>query len=811
MRGTVEAPAAMRRWVGQAVRRLEDQRLVTGRGTYMADLNPVSNIHHAAILRSPHAHARILRIDCSAALQMPEVRAVLTGQDVAAWMKPFPVVADHPGKYYPLAVDKVRYVGEPVAVVVARDRYLAEDALAQIVVEYEPLPAVVDPEAAMAEDAPLLHEEEGTNAALHRNFRFNDVEGAFREADVVVREKLKFNRFSCMPLETYGIIGHWDPHSQSATVWCNFQGPFSMHVVAAAAMQLPPNKFRVIVPPDVGGGFGIKIPIYPYMCLLTLASRKAGVPVKWIEDRREALAGSSSGTDRVSYVELAAKRDGTITGLRLKAVDSIGAYIRAPEPGNILRPFGNYVGGYKLRNVELDLWCVTTNKVPTGPNRGYACGHLYHALERAVDKLAGELGRDPAELRLQNLLSPDQFPYTTPTGGYYDAGDFPAVLKEALKLADYAKLRAEQLVARSEGRLVGIGLCCAVDPCASNMGYMSVANTPEQRKAEPPKSGNGEAATVTMDYGGRLNVTLNTAPQGQGHETVAAQIVADEFGCTPQEVLVTTGSDTGTRGWTIASGAYSSRFAATGANAVLLACRGLKQKLCRVAAHLLGCEEHELEVNGGQVVHRREPGKAMSLKRVAGTVHWNPTALPDGLELGLTHTAYFSIDSARPVNPDGTVNSSGLYSFAVDVAMVEIDRESYELKVLKYATVHDVGPVLNPQIVEGQLYGGALHGLAGALYEELVYDEHGQLMTGSLMDYACPTASEALDLRIKHLETPSRLTPLGARGTGEAAAMTVPGALANAVCDALMPLGVAVTDLPITPSKLFSAIQRVSQ
>ncbi|WP_158736491.1 xanthine dehydrogenase family protein molybdopterin-binding subunit [Alteribacillus sp. YIM 98480] len=806
-----ETPSKDKKWVGSKLNRLEDKRLIRGKGNYMEDLKPLPNIHHAAILRSPHGHARIKKIDYTKAIDIPGVRSVLVGDDIRDWVKPFPVVADNPGKYFPMAIDKVRYVGEPVAVVIAENQYVAEDALDLINVEYEALSATVNIEEAISEEAPLLHEEEGTNVAIQRNTKFGNVDEAFEEADTVVKERVVFNRFTCMPLETYGVIGHWDSSNHAANIWCNFQGPFSMHAVMAKALGVVPNKLRIMVPSDVGGGFGIKITIYPYSCLITLASRKAGVPVKWIEDRRENLIGSSSGTDRVTYMEMAAKKDGTITGVRYKIMDSVGAYIRPPEPGTIFRPYGNYSGPYKFRNVELDLTAVMTNKVPTGPNRGYSCGQLYHALERTVDKLAHTLNIDPVDLRRKNILEPSQFPYTTPTGGYYDVGDYPAVLNKLLKSADYKQLLKKQEEMRKQGRHVGIGISLAVDPAASNMGYMDVGTPKDHSNKERPKSGSSEAATITIDYGGGITVTLNTAPQGQGHETVAAQIVADQFGCSPYDILVTTGSDTGTRAWTIASGAYSSRFSGTAANAILMACEGLIVKMKKVASHLMECSTENLDVIDGKVVHKEDAQLSMSLKKLAGIIHWNPTILPDEISNGLTHTSYFSLDSVKPVDENGRVNSSGLYSFAVDLALVEIDKKTFELNILKYYMAHDIGKSLNPQIVEGQLYGGMLHGLANTLYEEMVYDKNGQILTGTLMDYTCPTSAESIDLEIDHLETPSTLTPLGARGTGEVATMTVPAALTNAVNDALKPYNVVINDLPITPSKLFSILKEAEK
>src|SRR5438093_1522779 len=419
-------------WIGQPVKRVEDARLLTGRGTFIDDHPPVANAYHAAIVRSPHAHARILGYDASAALAMPGVAGVITGADVANACKPFGVGVTAPIHYYPSATDKARFVGEPVAVVVARDRYTAEDAAEHVVVNYEPLTAVVDPEQALEPGAPILHEAAGTNLAGHRRLVYGDPDRAFAEAEVVIRERFRFPKYGSTPIETYGIIARWDALDGVLTIWSNFMGPFIMQPLVSRVLGLPENKLRFIVPPDIGGSFGIKSSIYPYLALIGLAAMKTGVPVKWIEDRREHLTASSSGTDRVAWRDVAARKDGTILGMRFKWFDNVGGYIRSPEPGCSFRPTGNFVGGYRFKNLEVDASVVMTNKSLTGPNRGYACGHLYFETEGMMDRLAEKLGMDPAEVRRRNLIQPADFPYRTPTGGYYDSGDYPKTLRMAL-------------------------------------------------------------------------------------------------------------------------------------------------------------------------------------------------------------------------------------------------------------------------------------------------------------------------------------------------------------------------------------------
>jgi 2-furoyl-CoA dehydrogenase large subunit len=798
----------MTQWVGQPLKRIEDPRLLTGRGVFVADL-PLREPYAAAILRSPHAHARIRSIDASAALLAPGVAGVITGADVLAHTKPFAVGVQAPVKYFCLATDKARFVGEPVAVVVARDRYLAEDALDLIQVEYEPLSAVVDPEDALKPGAPILHENVGSNEACHREIVYGDVDGAFAGADVVIRERFRYPKYSSTPIETYGVVAAYDPTTGVLTITSNFMGPFILHALVARALGLAENRLRFVVPPDIGGSFGIKTSIFPYLALIGLSAMRTGVTVRWIEDRREHLLASSSGADRVAYRELAARNDGTILAMRSRWYDNVGGYVRSPEPGCTFRPIGNWVGPYRFANLAADAHVVMTNKSLTGPNRGYACGHLYFEIERMVDLLSLRLGMDPAEVRRRNFIQPGQFPYRTPSGGLYDSGDYPAAFERALETAGYHKLREEQKSARAAGRLYGVGLAVAVDPSVSNMGYVTIALDPAVR-ARPeylPKSGAIESATVKIDPLGKVIAILGTAPQGQGHQTIVAQIVADELGVAPGDITVVDEMDTFTRVWGISSGTYSSRFGSVGTSAAALAARKLKDKLVRIASALTETPAENLVFAEGRVTARGDSGHGLTLKELAGRAHWNTQSLPPGMEPGLEATAVFGFPLADSPDAKDRVNSSNTYGFIAEVMAVEIDPETAEIKILRYVTVHDAGVIINPLIAEGQIVGGALHGLGGALWEELAYDSEGQFLSGTFMDYLVPSASEAPSVEVEHLATPSPFTTLGAKGLGEASSMTAPAVLANAVGDALAPLGVQITELPITPSRLWHLIE----
>jgi 2-furoyl-CoA dehydrogenase large subunit len=758
-------------WIGQALPRVEDELLLRGQGRFMDDIEPVPHAYHAAILRSPLSHARITAIDPSPALAYDGVIGVLTGADVVELSRPFPVGIEGARPYYAAAHEVARYAGEPVAVVVARDRYTAEDAAELVEVEYEPLDPVMD--AGQGE------------VVSDRMFAYGDVDGAFAGADVVVEGTYTFPRWTCCPLETYGVVADWDDARGALTAWSNFQGPFTLHSVAAAALGLRGSKLRLITPPHSGGSFGIKATVYVYVVLLGLASRKLGIPVRWTEDRLEHLAASAASTERRTGVQAAFSSDGELLGLRYDVLEDVGAYIRAPEPATLYRMHGSLTGAYRVQAVAARNRVVLTNRCPTGLNRGFGGPQVYLALERTMDAAARRLELDPAELRRRNLVDAGAFPFRTPTGSLYDSGDYETCLDRALELACYDERREKQRQARADGRLVGMGLACVVEPSISNMGYITLAQTAEERSLSLPKSGNVEGATVSVSALGGVTVQVATTPQGQGHETACGQIAADALGVEPDEVVVVTAMDTSTSAWSVASGNYSSRFSGVAAGAVHLAAQKLAAKVAAIREHV--------------------GDESLSLRRVAGLVHWHPAALPAGMEPGLHETAFFAAPNLDPPDDDDRVASSAAHGFIADVAVVEVDRQTGEVRVLDYVTVHDAGRLLNPLLAEGQIRGGFAHGAGAALFERIVYDEDGNLLTGTFMDYLCPTAPDLPAPTIAHVETPSPFTPLGAKGLGEGDTMSVPAAIANAVADAL---GRDDVELPLTPGRVWELVAR---
>jgi 2-furoyl-CoA dehydrogenase large subunit len=757
-------------WIGKAVPRLEDETLLRGQGRFMDDIEPARNARHAAILRSQLAHARIVRLDVSAALEHPGVVGVLTGADVAAMSKPFPVGVENAPPYRAAAHEVARYAGEPLAVVVACDRYTAEDALELIDVEYEPL-------------EPVMNAEQGI-VVSDRTFSYGDPDAAFATADLVVSGSFAFPRWTACPIECYGVVADWNEAAGVLTAWANFQGPFTLHSVAAAALGLKGSKLRLITPPHSGGSFGIKATVYVYVVLIGLASRKLGVAVRWTEDRLEHLAGSSASTARVTGLEAAFAADGELLALRYDALEDVGAYIRAPEPASLYRMHGSLTGAYRVPHVAVHNRVVLTNRCPTGLNRGFGGPQLYMALERTMAIAAGRLGLDPADLARRNLIGADEFPYRTPSGGLYDSGDYEGCLDDALELVGYEARREEQRAARDEGRLYGIGLACCVEPSISNMGYVTLALTATERAAGLPKSGNAEGATVAVSPLGGITVLVGTTPQGQGHATVAAQVVAAALGVSPEEIEVLTAVDTSTSAWTVSSGNYSSRFSGVGAGAVHLAALKLATKIAAIRDHA--------------------GDETLSLRRVAGIAHWNTEALPPGMEPGLHETAFYAAPNLAAPDDDDRVIASAAHGFIADVAVVEVDRATGCVTVVDYATVHDAGLLLNPLIADGQVRGDFAHGAGAALFERVVHDDDGNLLTGTFMDYLCPTASDLPALQIGHRETPSPFTPLGAKGLGEGGTMSVPAAIANAVADAI---GVEHLEVPLTPARVWELLR----
>ena len=767
-------------WIGQSIERVEDAALLTGRGRYIDDLGVPPGTLHAAILRSPHAHALIRGIDADAARAAKGVAAVITAADVTRLGGPLLAGIRAPIQCWPIAVERVRYVGEPVAVVVAADRYLAEDALDLIEVDYEPLPCVVHPRDALDAASAVLHAGLGLNIASDRSFRYGDPEKAFAEAAHRVAVDVHYPRNSCTPIETYGVVADYDPGEDSYDILANFQGPFSIHPVIARALKVPGNRLRLRTPPDSGGSFGVKQGVFPYIALMGIAARVAGRPVKWIEDRLEHLAASVSSTNRMIHLEAAVAADGRVTALAWDQVEDVGAHIRAPEPATLYRMHGNLTGAYDIRNVSVRNRVVLTNKTPTGLNRGFGGPQVYYALERLMQRIATELKLDPLDMIRRNLVPSGAFPYRTATGGLLDSGDYPASVAQAIDEGGLAELRTRQKQARADGRLYGIGYTAVVEPSVSNMGYITTVLTPEERRKTGPKNGAQATATIALDPAGAVSVHVASVPQGQGHRTVVAQIVADALGLTPKDIRVITEMDTARDAWSIASGNYSSRFAPAVCGAVQLAAEQIKARLGSAAAAQLNVAAGEIEFADGRVRARGNPDNALPFGRLAATSHWAPGTLRDG-DQAIRETVFWTPPQLAAPSDDDDINSSLCHGFIFDFCGVEIDRVTGAVRIDKYVTMHDCGRVLHPGMVAGQVTGGFAHALGAAVYEEFVYGDDGSFRTGTFADYLLPTATEVPAPVILHYESPSPFTPLGAKGVGEGNCMSTPVCVANAV------------------------------
>ncbi|MEO9162181.1 MAG: molybdopterin cofactor-binding domain-containing protein [Casimicrobiaceae bacterium] len=794
-------------YLGQSIERLEDACLLTGRGAFADDLGTRPGTLHAAILRSPHAHANVVAIDANAALTQPGVRAVLTGADVRAWSQPFVVGVKQPMEHWCLAQERVRYVGEPVAVVIAENRYLAEDALEHLRVEYAPLPAVVDPESALAAEAPVLHGAVGSNKVSDRAFRYGDPEEAFGRAAHTVRLALRYPRSSCTPIEGYVVVAEYLAGVAGYDVLSNFQGPFALHPVMALALKVSAAKLRLRTPRDSGGSFGIKQGLFPYIVLMCLASRKVGVPVKWVEDRLEHLQAASSATNRVTHIAAAVDADGVITALDYDQIEDCGAYLRAPEPATLYRMHGILTGAYQVRNLHVRNRVVLTNKTPAGLNRGFGGPQVYFALERLVQQIAVELKLEPLEVYRRNFIPAAAMPYRAAAGALVDSGDYQAALERAISEAGLSELRSRQRQARAEGRLYGIGFAAIVEPSISNMGYISVVLTAAERAKAGPKNGAIAAATINVDALGGVSMMVASTPQGQGHITVLAQVAADALGLRPEDVVVNVEYDTQKDAGSIAAGNYSSRFAGAVAGTAHLAAMKIRARMAAIAASQLGCTEGDIEFAGGKVFARATPERTLAFNRVAGSAHWAPATVPDGQPPSLRETVFWTPEQLTAPDENDCINTSAAYSFVFDICAVEIDRDTGRVRIDHYASMHDAGRLLNPALADGQVRGGFAQGVGAALYEELRYGADGSFLSGTFVDYLVPTACEVPEPQIMHMETPSPFTPLGAKGLGEGNNMSTPVCIANALADALGDVADTKTlELPLTPAKVLALI-----
>jgi carbon-monoxide dehydrogenase large subunit len=755
--------------VGARIKRREDPGLIRGLGQYVDDLK-LPEMLHVFILRSPHGHARIKSIDSAAARQHPGVVAVVTGAELRDQIGTIPTTADNPSlripEHYVLAVDKVCYVGEGVAAVVAEGRYAARDAIDLIQVEYDPLPAVTDPEKALAPGSPVIHSEWPDNLAFHWEQTQGEVEKAFQQADKIVTQKLVHQRLAPVAIEARGVVARYLAAGKELTVWSSTQIPHLLKAHLAKMLRLPEEQVRVIAP-DVGGAFGSKLNVYAEEALLAWMALKLRRPVKWAEERRENMQATIHGRGQVGEVEAAVEKDGTILGLRYKVVADIGAYHQLFTPA--IPPFTGLMlsGCYKIPAIGIEVRAAFTNKMSTDAYRGAGRPEATYVIERLMDRIAQALGIDAVKVRRKNFPQPSEFPFKTATGLAYDSGNYPLALDKALKLAGYDKLRREQKQLRRRGRYLGIGVSTYVEICAMGPGFW-------------------EYGKVEVDPAGSVKVFSGASPHGQGQKTSFAQIVADELGVKVDDVDVIHG-DTAIVAKGI--GTFGSRATAVGGVAVYQAAEKVREKARDLASHLLEVDVDDLVFSDGRFAVRGVPRRALTIPEIARQAYAAKN-LPKGSEPGLSADSTF-----EPTN--------FTFPFGTHICVVEVEPETGSVEVKKYVAVDDCGKVINPLLVDGQVQGGIAQGLGQALFEGVVYDENGQLLTGSLMDYAVPRAANLPRFQLARTETPTPVNPLGVKGIGEAGTIGSTPAAVNAVVDALAPFGVIHVDMPLTPQKIW--------
>lgn len=772
--------------VGTPIKRREDPRLITGQATYVDDIK-LYGMLDMAVLRSPYGHARIKSIKTDAARNHPGVVAVYTAEDLKGVVGnivvavPLGHMTEGMGIRGPLADGKVRFFGDPVAVVIAEDRYTARDARDLIEVDYEPLPAAIDVEKAMQPGAPLLYEEFGTNVALSTPGPGEDVEKAFEQtkADggIVVKARMVNQRLAPVPMETRGVVAEYRKSDRNLTIWSSSQIPHLLRNLLAATVGLPQHQVRVIVP-EVGGGFGCKLNVYPEELVAAFASMKIGRPVKWIEERSENLAATIHGRDQVDYIEVAATKEGKITALKVHGISDLGSYSQL-FTDVIMIAFGFPVssGAYDIPVIHTSGDIVFTNKVPTDAYRGAGRPEATYVAERAIDMVAHELGKDPAEVRRINFIKPDQFPFKSAAGAVYDTGNYEPALDKALEMADYKGLRAEQARRRAsgDGKLLGIGISSYIEIC----GFGPKGSAPV---------GLYESARVRVEQGGTVLVYTGSSPHGQGEETTFAQVVADEFSIPIDNVLIMHGdTDSTPEG----RGTYGSRTTAVGGSAVFTAVQRLKEKMKQIAAHMLEASASDVTLEDGNFFVAGSPQKSVSFTDVAMTANLSNT-LPPTIEPGLETTVFWEPESC-------------VFPFGTHVCVVEVDKDTGDAEIIRYVAVDDCGRQLNPMLVAGQVHGGIAQGVGQAMYEGVIYGEDGQLLTATLMDYAMPLSTELPSFELDHTVTPTPVNPLGVKGVGEAGTIGSTPAVANAIADAL---GVAHIDMPFTREKLWKVIHQ---
>jgi carbon-monoxide dehydrogenase large subunit len=771
-------------YVGKAMRRKEDPRLITGQARYIDDISLPGTLW-ASLVRSPEAHAKIVSIDVSEAAGRPGVHAVYTGEDMADLGGPLPMAWAPPGvevanpDHWPLARGTVNHVGDPVAVVIGEDRYAVADAAEYVLVEYDPLPVIVDPEKALEDGSPCVHESLGSNQVHEWSLGGGDVEAGFANADAIVERRVVNHRIAGAPIEPRGVLA--DYRAGSLTLWTSTQVPHFVRLFMALLLGLSEDHVRVIAP-EVGGGFGSKLQVYGEELLACWASRKLGRPVKWIETRTENMATTHQGRDQIAYTKMGATRDGRITAFHVKIVADFGAYNMLLTP--LIPSLGAFVMGgcYKIPSVQTDIVGVFTNKVPTDAIRGAGRPEATHMLELTVDAMAQELGMDRLEIRRRNFIPAEDFPAEVATGVIYDSGDYNKTLDKLLEHFDVAAFRREQEEQRGKGVYRGVGFCT----------YTEICGLAPSRVTGPAgvgvQAGLWESAMVRVHNTGAVTVYTGTSPHGQGLDTAMAQIVADKLGVDPAVVEVVHGDTaTGPEG----RGTYGSRSLATGGEAVARATDKVVNKAKAIVAAEIEAAPEDIEVSGDRFSVRGSPDKGMALADIAGVAYIG--AVPEGMEPGLEETTFY--------DPENFV-----FPFGAHACVVDVDPDTGKVKVVRYVAVDDCGRAINPMLIEGQVHGGVAYGIGQALYERVHYDEEGQLVTGTFVDYALPTAAELPSFETDRTETPSPVNSLGAKGVGEAGTIAASAAVTSAVIDALRPLGVEFINMPLSPMRVWEAI-----
>jgi aerobic carbon-monoxide dehydrogenase large subunit len=771
--------------IGRRMKRKEDPRLITGRGNYVDDM-VLPGMLYMALVRSPVAHARISSIDTSGAKGRPGVRAVLTGEDLDVG-QPLPMVWIPPGvevktpEHWPLARGEVNHVGDPVAVVVGDDKYGVIDAAEQVIVEYDELPAVIDPEKALEDGAPLVHDDLGTNKTHEWSLGGGDIDAGFSEADVVVERRIVNHRTAGAAIEPRGCIADW--RADSVTLWTSTQIPHLVRLFLAGELGVSEEKIRVVAP-EVGGGFGSKLNHYAEEVLACYLSRKLGRPVKWLETRSENLATTTHGRDLIMYCRMGVKRDGTITAFHTKIVADLGAYYQLLTP--FIPCFAAFVmsGCYRIPAVQTDIVGVFTNKFATDAVRGAGRPEATHAIEVMMDQAAAEIGISPVKIRRQNFIPKEDFPAEVAVGVVYDSGDYHLTLDRLLEHVDLDAFRREQEELRSRGTYRGIGFST----------YVEICGLAPSRVVGPSgvgiQGGFWESAVVRVHPSGSATVFTGSSPHGQGHETGFAQIVAEKLGIEPEQVEVIHGdTDTGPFGM----GTYGSRTLSVGGEAAGRAAVKVQEKAKRLAAHLLEAAPEDIELADGKYQVRGSPDKGLALGDIS-LAAYVPENIPDGMEPGLEESSFY--------DPENFV-----WPFGAHAAIVDVDADTGKVDVVRYVAVDDCGRAINPLLIEGQVHGGIAHAIGQALFEQVVYDANGQLITGTFVDYALPTAAELPSFETDRTETPSPVNQLGVKGVGEAGTIAATPTMVNAVLDALRPVGVSYMDMPLTPMRVWQAIQ----